>query len=106
MHNGYISDFVKIKRKMCEAMSQDAYEHVQGSTDTEHFAALFMSYLCPTETKTTPNPYSGEEGEGAFPASWEAYHTPEQMKEALFKTIATIITFQASVLGDKSQPNE
>ena len=106
MHNGYISDFAKVKRKMCEAMSQEAYGHIQGSTDTEHFAALLMTYLCPTQTTTTPNPYSGEEGEGAFPASWEEYHTPQQMKEALFKTITTIITLQTSTLGSKAQPND
>jgi glutamine amidotransferase len=106
MHNGYIADFAKIKRKMCEAMRQEAYEHIQGGTDTEHFAALLMSYLCPTETKTTSNPYAGEEGEGAVPASWEGYHTPDEMKEALFKTIATIVTIQSEFLGEKAQPNE
>jgi glutamine amidotransferase len=106
MHNGYISDFAKVKRKICEVMSQEAYEHIQGGTDTEHLAALLMSYLCPTQTTTTPNPYSGKEGEGAFPATWEEYHTPEQMKEALFKTIATIISIQTSVLGAKAQPND
>jgi glutamine amidotransferase len=106
MHNGYISDFAKVKRKMCEAISEEAYAHIAGGTDTEHFAALLMTFLCPSQAKTTPNPYSGEEGEGAFPASWEEYHTPEQMKEALLKTIATIIKIQTSVLGTHAQPND
>ena len=107
MHNGYISDFVKIKRKMCEEMSQEAYEHILGATDTEHFAGLLMSFLCPTsKSKTQRNPYSGEEGENDFPAEWEEYHSPEEMKDALVKTITTIINIQASLLGAKVQPND
>jgi hypothetical protein len=68
MHNGYISDFGKIKLKLCQAMSQEAYEHIAGGTDTEHFAALLMSYLCSrSKDSTLSNPYSGEEGEGSLP---------------------------------------
>ncbi|KAB5559826.1 N-terminal nucleophile aminohydrolase [Coniochaeta sp. 2T2.1] len=106
MHNGYISDFARVKRKMCEVMSEEAFAHISGGTDTEHFAALFMTFLCPSQATTTPNAYSGEEGEGAFPASWEEYHSTEQMKEALLKTIATIISIQTSVLGTDAQPND
>lgn len=42
MHNGYISDFAAVKRQICDAMSLAAYSHIQGSTDTEIIAALFM----------------------------------------------------------------
>ena len=69
-------------------MSQEAYSHIEGGTDTEHFAALFMSFLCPD------------------PEAWEEYHTPQEMKNALFKTIETIITVQNSMLGTKAQPND
>ena len=107
LQNGYISDFAKIKRQMCNTMSQEAYEHIQGGTDTEHFAALVMSFLCPeSSTKTVRNPYSGEELESAFPALWEEYHSVLEIRDALHKTITTIINIQNDALGSKSQPND
>jgi glutamine amidotransferase len=106
MHNGYISSFAQIKRAMCNAMSQEAFEHIQGGTDTEHFAALLMTNLCPPSDKHTPNPYSGEESEAAFPAAWEQYHSVEEMHAALVKTIATINAIQSAELGAKAEPND
>jgi len=64
MHNGMISDFAKMKRNMCKDMTQEAFEHIQGGTDTEHIAALFMSYLCPdTQSSSVSNPYNDEDDE-------------------------------------------
>jgi glutamine amidotransferase len=104
MHNGYISSFSKIKRKMCDEMSQEAYENIQGGTDTEHFAALLMSYLCPG-VSAKPSIPEGEDGL-AIPEAWEKYHTVEEMKSALEKTIATIIHIQSQTLGPKAEPND
>ena len=88
-------------------MSQEAYEHIQGGTDTEHFAALVMTFLCPNlSSETIPNPYSGEELEAALPAQWEEYHSVEEIRDALQKTIATIIEIQTKSLADKAQPND
>jgi glutamine amidotransferase len=103
MHNGHISSFSKIKRKMCEEMSQEAYENIQGGTDTEHFAALFISYLCPG---ISARPFISGEDEPATPESWEEYHSVEEMKSALEQTIATIIKIQVQTLGSKSEPND
>jgi glutamine amidotransferase len=104
MHNGYISSFSKIKRKMCDEMSQEAYENIQGGTDTEHFAALLMSYLCPG-VSAKPSIPEGED-ELAIPEAWEKYHSVEEMKSALEKTIATIINIQTQTLGPKAEPND
>jgi len=106
MHNGYISSFAQIKRSLCASMSQEAFEHIQGNTDTEHLAALLMTNLCPTSNKHWPNPYSGEEGEAPFPAAWEEYHSVEEIHAALVKTISTINELQKAELGAKAQPND
>ncbi|TVY34262.1 putative glutamine amidotransferase [Lachnellula occidentalis] len=98
MHNGYVSDFAAIKRKMCESMSQEAYSHIEGGTDTEHLAALFMSILCPASSPTV--------NADGIPTAWEEYHSPQALRDALFKTIETIITIQTSLLGSKAQPND
>ncbi|TAQ89528.1 hypothetical protein B7494_g2186 [Chlorociboria aeruginascens] len=106
MHNGYISSFALIKRALCDTMSQEAYSHIQGGTDTEHFAALLMTNLCPASKSPTPNPYSGEGSEASFPAAWEQYHSVEQMHTALVRTINTVISIQSSKLGPKAEPND
>ncbi|KAE8443442.1 hypothetical protein EG329_001839 [Mollisiaceae sp. DMI_Dod_QoI] len=104
MHNGYISSFAKMKRKMCELMTQDAYEHIQGGTDTEHFAALLMSHLCPGEPDLKQSQPTGEEEQ--VPKAWGLYHTPSEMQAALEKTIASIIEIQREVLGSAAEPND
>lgn len=35
MHNGAVSNFMEIKREVCNRMSQAAYANVQGATDSE-----------------------------------------------------------------------
>lgn len=85
---------------MCALMTADSYEHIQGGTDTEHFAALLMSYLSP-DIDDRPN--SGEEGASK---DWENYHTLGQLVTALKQTISTILSIQSKVLGSNAQPND
>lgn len=104
MHNGYISTFAKIKRKMCEIMSQEAYEHIEGGTDTEHFAALLMTNLC-KNSKVKGEEKRGE-GEPATPNAWEQIYPIEAMREALESTISQIIKIQKETLGSTAEPND
>ncbi|MBM75942.1 MAG: class II glutamine amidotransferase [Proteobacteria bacterium] len=41
MHNGYIPQFLNVKRDIQNALSQKAYRQLGGSTDSEHIFALF-----------------------------------------------------------------
>ncbi|PVH70515.1 N-terminal nucleophile aminohydrolase [Cadophora sp. DSE1049] len=102
MHNGYISGFSKIKRKMCEHMTQEAFEHIQGGTDTEHFAALLVSFLCAPGDAEKPH----SENDIAVPLSWEEYHSTAEIQKALQKTISTILDIQYDLLGTAAQPND
>jgi predicted glutamine amidotransferase len=43
MHNGVVSNFMEIKREVCNRMSQAAYANVQGATDSEY--ALWCTCL-------------------------------------------------------------
>ncbi|KAH6718389.1 N-terminal nucleophile aminohydrolase [Leptodontidium sp. MPI-SDFR-AT-0119] len=108
MHNGYISDFTKIKRKMCESMTQEAYAHIQGGTDTEHFAALLISFLCSPPPNDSQKLHNATEShvDIAIPQSWEIYHNTTEILDALKKTIATIIAIQNELLGAAAQPND
>lgn len=45
MHNGMLSNFRKIKRKLRRSLSDERYDMVQGTTDSEHAFALFLDFL-------------------------------------------------------------
>lgn len=45
MHNGSIAEFGKIKRKLRTYLDDEFYAWVKGSTDSEHFFALFTQNL-------------------------------------------------------------
>jgi predicted glutamine amidotransferase len=47
MHNGGIAEFGKIKRRLRESLSDEAYNFIQGTTDSEHAFAYFLDQLLP-----------------------------------------------------------
>ena len=42
MHNGNISDFIRVKRHLRHLLDDDIYHWIQGETDSEHLFALFL----------------------------------------------------------------
>ncbi|MDH3475199.1 MAG: class II glutamine amidotransferase [Rhodospirillales bacterium] len=47
MHNGAIGEFSKIKRRLRETLSDEYYDLIQGTTDSEHAFAVFLGELAP-----------------------------------------------------------
>jgi predicted glutamine amidotransferase len=45
MHNGHIGGFRKIRRRLLEELTDEAFDVVRGSTDTEHFFAVFVDEI-------------------------------------------------------------
>ncbi|KAI9822653.1 MAG: hypothetical protein M1827_000372 [Pycnora praestabilis] len=89
MHNGVISDFGAISRQMCLLMDDDCYGNIHGSTDSEHLAALYMTYLV--------------NGKGA--KGWEERYSTSTMETALRKTVAQIIKLQQDIMKADATPN-
>jgi len=52
MHNGEIYDFLSIKRPMRRALDDELYNWIQGTTDSEHFFALFLQLVKGSHIKT------------------------------------------------------
>lgn len=92
MHNGFIADFLSIRRPLCDLLSLDAYAHIAGTTDSEHLAALYITYLT----------------DGAGKEAWESEsYSTTHMFDALRKAVETVIKLQQEVLGpEKAQPND
>lgn len=88
MHNGAVSDFIKIKKDLVQLIDDDAYANIQGSTDSEHIAALYMTYL----SKHAKPSHSDR-------ASWELTYAVSSMAQALEQTFTTIINLQHKLLG-------
>jgi glutamine amidotransferase len=89
MHNGVISDFHDIRRELTTLVSYDAYCNILGSTDSEHAAALYMTYLTEDGHKET----------------WDDQYPLEAMLQSLVKTAVTIMKLQHQTLGHKARPN-
>ena len=45
MHNGDVANFRLVRRKLLETVCDEAFSNVYGSTDSEHFFALFIDSL-------------------------------------------------------------
>ena len=90
MHNGVIADFIFICRDMCKLMDDDTYANISGSTDSEHLAALYITYLT----------------NGAGKSSWEKTYPVAAMRDALKKAMGTVIKLQSSAVeASKRQAN-
>ena len=59
MHNGNIGSFRKIRRRLLEGLGDEAYDVVRGSTDTEHFFAVFVDELLRDGASETEPVYDG-----------------------------------------------
>lgn len=89
MHNGVIADFAGIGRALAMDIGDDEYANIQGSTDSEHLAALYMT--CLTKGK-------GKEG-------WEAQYEVDSMSNALHKAMQTVIQLQQKKYGNNAKAN-
>ncbi|EXJ96383.1 hypothetical protein A1O1_01509 [Capronia coronata CBS 617.96] len=88
MHNGLIAHFADVRRPMLDLIEKSAYENIQGTTDSEHLAALYMTYL----TKSV----------GGGSDSWERQYSPEEMCHALVAAFRAVIDLQQKVLGPEN----
>ena len=92
MHNGAIEDFEKIARVVCDRMHEDAFANMGGRTDSEHFAALYMTHLVGPGAEDTPQ-------------KWERAYPVQQMRDALLSTTRDIFEIQKQVLKDQTPGN-
>ena len=74
---------------MTDLFSYDAYCNVLGSTDSEHAAAMYISYLTNHGTKDT----------------WEKEYPLAEMLNAMTKTVVQIMDLQQKHLAKKAAPN-
>lgn len=79
MHNGNISEFLKIKRKLRAYLADEYYHMILGTTDSEHAFALFLNHL---------------------PKGWEEC-TSTEMLHAMRETIHKLVAWseEAGVVG-------
>lgn len=80
MHNGRIDNFAKVKRRLTQVLRDDLYNHIQGTTDTEHAFALFLNFLPENLTHVTP----------------------VELKKAMLSTIAQLNAWTQEVGRDES----
>jgi len=75
MHNGFIMEFSKIKRRLRASLKDEFYHMIEGTTDSEHAFAVYLNFL---------------------PEGKEDYSLVE-MTEAMLKTVKQINTWTEEV---------
>jgi len=89
MHNGSVSSFTSIRRAICDELDLDTYANVLGTTDSEHVAGLYMTYLT----------------SGRGKAAWEEEYSARDMANAMTKAVGFVIAAQTKILGQARAPN-
>ena len=87
MHNGAITAFTSVRLQMITQMSHKAFENVMGSTDSEHLAGLYFTFL-------------GDD--------WEKENEIDEMKRALEKAVQVVVDLVAELPlkeGQKRDPS-
>ncbi|KAG6835629.1 hypothetical protein H0H93_016367 [Arthromyces matolae] len=79
MHNGGISDFGEIRKEMLTHVSSAFAAMIEGGTDTEHLAAIYMTNLC--------EPQNSWGADKHYPAAsmWKALKSAIETVEAIQK---------------------
>ncbi|KAL2392408.1 hypothetical protein ABEF95_004672 [Exophiala dermatitidis] len=95
MHNGLVAHFGDIRRPLLDLMEKPAYENVHGTTDSEHLAALYMTYL----TKSSASSSTTSSANSQDDSSWQHQYTTTEMLDALVSAFKAIIALQQKVLG-------
>jgi predicted glutamine amidotransferase len=84
MHNGHVGAFPRIRRKLLEGLTDEAFGLVRGSTDTEHLFAVFVDEIvrhgCPVDI----GPPGAGGGNGA------ALQFASYLSSALTRTLALV----------------
>lgn len=58
MHNGTVTGFNKIKRKLRNLLSDEIYDWIKGQTDSEHIFALFLHRFIESKLTTSPENFA------------------------------------------------
>jgi glutamine amidotransferase len=82
MHNGEVGNFHKIRRQLMETLTDDAFNVVRGSTDTEHLFAMFVDELIRNQKSLNPGK-NGHEG-------WDGLQLAEHLSRALQRILQII----------------
>ncbi len=66
MHNGRLGSFRKVRRRILESLTDEAFGIVRGSTDSEHLLALFVDEVVRNGGPPSPTGGPGEGTDGAL----------------------------------------
>ncbi|MBX3174791.1 MAG: class II glutamine amidotransferase [Gemmatimonadaceae bacterium] len=86
MHNGHIGGFRRLRRRLLEDLTDEAYGIIRGSTDTEHLFAIFVDEIvrhgCPVDAPGE----GGRNGEAALGLA-------QRLSSAIERTLAVSARF-------------
>lgn len=66
MHNGHLGAFPRVRRRILETLTDEAFNVVKGSTDTEHLFAVFVDEIIRNGCPVDPGGANAHDGWGAL----------------------------------------
>ena len=90
MHNGHVSGFNRIKKRLADYIREEYFLMVQGGTDSEWVFALFLNCL---------------EDLGCNPADPKGKYSHKNLRQALLSTIEKIKDWTKEVNGPDGEPS-
>lgn len=83
MHNGHVGAFRKVRRRILETLSDEAFNVPKGSTDTELLFAVFVDEIIRHGCPVDPG------GEGAHDG-WGAMELARRLSDAIARVLVTV----------------
>lgn len=83
MHNGHVGAFRRVRRRLLETLSDEAFNVVKGSTDTELLFAVFVDEIIRNGCPVEPG------GEGAH-EGWGAMELARRLSDAIARVVETV----------------
>ena len=90
MHNGHISGFSRVKRRLSQHIKEEYFLFVQGGTDSEWAFALFLDCL-------DNMGYDPAQPEGSFPS--------DVLRQALLRTLEYLKDWTKEINGPNGEPS-
>lgn len=83
MHNGHVGAFRSVRRRLLETLSDEAFNVVKGSTDTELLFAVFVDEIIRNGCPVEPGGEGAQEG-------WGAMELARRLSDAIARVVETV----------------
>jgi len=102
MHNGMLSSFFQIKRRILRFLDDEIFSTIQGSTDSEHSFAVFLQLLKNSHTARMAERLASDSLSAPAPPFWQVRFSTEHMHATVAETIKLLTQWEHEAGGTEA----